>query len=110
MRNVSSAPIMFWEWTHSGLLTDLLMVGLTLKEAFIHANAELSPICRLLALLGAHHILHVSRIMVKRNKISREDIHDYISSYQCSCQYSIYLAPYIQTIPKFGTQSGYFTL
>ena len=28
-------------------------------------NAELNPICQLLALLGAHHILHVSRIRVK---------------------------------------------
>jgi hypothetical protein len=28
-------------------------------------NAELNPICHLLALLGAHHILHVSRIRVK---------------------------------------------
>ena len=28
-------------------------------------NAELNPICHLLALLGAHHFLHVSRIMVK---------------------------------------------
>ena len=28
-------------------------------------NAELNPICLLLALLGAHHILHVSRIRVK---------------------------------------------
>ena len=27
-------------------------------------NAELTPICHLLALLGAHHILHVSRIRV----------------------------------------------
>ena len=27
-------------------------------------NTELNPICRLLALLGAHHILHVSRIRV----------------------------------------------
>ena len=27
-------------------------------------NAELKPICHLLALLGAHHILHVSRIRV----------------------------------------------
>ena len=27
-------------------------------------RAELNPICRLLALLGAHHILHVSRIRV----------------------------------------------
>ena len=28
-------------------------------------NAELNPICHLLALLGPHHILHVSRIRVK---------------------------------------------
>jgi hypothetical protein len=28
-------------------------------------NAELNPICRLLALLGAHRILHVSEIRVK---------------------------------------------
>ena len=28
-------------------------------------NAELNPICHLLALLGAHHILHVNRIRVK---------------------------------------------
>ena len=28
-------------------------------------NAELNPICHLLALLGAHHILHVSRVKVK---------------------------------------------
>jgi len=28
-------------------------------------NVELNPICCLLALLGAHHFLHVSRIRVK---------------------------------------------
>jgi len=28
-------------------------------------NAELNPICYLLALLGAHHFLHVSRIRLK---------------------------------------------
>jgi hypothetical protein len=28
-------------------------------------NAELNPICHLLALTGVHHILHVSRIRVK---------------------------------------------
>jgi len=27
-------------------------------------NAELNPICHLLALLGAHHIFHVSGLMV----------------------------------------------
>ena len=33
-------------------------------EAFNPRNAELNPICHLLALLEAHHILHVSRIRV----------------------------------------------
>ena len=28
-------------------------------------NAELNPICYLLALLGTHHFLHISRIRVK---------------------------------------------
>jgi len=34
-------------------------------EIFNPLNAELNPICPLLALLGAHHILHVRRIRVK---------------------------------------------
>ena len=33
-------------------------------------NAELNPICHLLALLGAHHVLHVCRIRVKRELYS----------------------------------------
>jgi hypothetical protein len=28
-------------------------------------NAELNPICYLLALLGTHHVLHVTRVKVK---------------------------------------------
>jgi hypothetical protein len=28
-------------------------------------NAQLNPICHLLAFLGAHHILHISRLRVK---------------------------------------------
>jgi hypothetical protein len=32
-------------------------------------NAELNPICHLLALLGAHHILHINRIKVKEKVI-----------------------------------------
>jgi hypothetical protein len=30
--------------------------------------AKLNPICHLLALLGAHHILHLSRIRVKERE------------------------------------------
>ena len=36
-----------------------------LVQSFNPLNAELNPICYLLALLGAHHFLHVSRIRVK---------------------------------------------
>ena len=37
----------------------------TLLHGVNPLNAELNPICYLLALLGAHHFLHVSRIRVK---------------------------------------------
>jgi hypothetical protein len=36
-------------------------------------NTELNPICHLLALLGAHHILHVSRIRVKELKERKKE-------------------------------------
>jgi hypothetical protein len=34
------------------------------KRDLTPLNAEINPTCHLLALLGAHHILHVSRIRV----------------------------------------------
>jgi hypothetical protein len=37
-------------------------------------NAKLNPICHLLALLGAHHILHVSRLRVNHNMVNNIDI------------------------------------
>jgi len=37
----------------------------SLTTDFNPLNPELNPICYLLALLGAHHFLHVSRIRVK---------------------------------------------
>jgi hypothetical protein len=33
-------------------------------------NTELNPISHLLALLGAHHVFHVSRIRVKAQRLS----------------------------------------
>jgi len=35
------------------------------KDIYITLNVELIPTCNLLALLGAHHILHIGRIRVK---------------------------------------------
>jgi hypothetical protein len=37
-------------------------------DEFNPLNAELNPICHLLALLGAHHILHISRIRVREKR------------------------------------------
>jgi len=36
-----------------------------MEVAFNPLNAKLNPTCHLLALLGAYHILHISRIRVK---------------------------------------------
>jgi len=45
--------------------TGLFSTAVFLELAQINPlNAELNPICHLLALIGAHHILHVSRIRV----------------------------------------------
>jgi len=44
---------------------DLNSCGETVSLTFNPLNAELNPICYLLALLGAHHFLHVSRLRVK---------------------------------------------
>ena len=41
------------------------MLWPVLLDNFNPLNAELNPICYLLALLGAHHFLHVSSIRVK---------------------------------------------
>ena len=48
-------------------------VQLLSETFFINSlNAELNPICHLLALLGAHHILHVSKIGL-RKKLAKYD-------------------------------------
>jgi len=36
-------------------------------------SAELNPICQLLALLGAHHILHFSRIRIKFTVVRKNE-------------------------------------
>jgi hypothetical protein len=45
--------------------TTTIRIQLQELHAVNPLNAELNPICYLLALLGAHHFLHVSRIRVK---------------------------------------------
>jgi len=54
-------------------------------------NAKLNPICHLLALLGAHHILHVSRIRVNDFKKNVPDLNCKASRMHAEfvCQVSI---------------------
>jgi len=70
----SALKLVFWKWrifcvflcpyvsmctgVHSAVLRTII-VGVN------PLNPELNPMCCLLALLGAHHFLHVSRIRVK---------------------------------------------
>jgi hypothetical protein len=49
---------------------DVLRPSRTIKSRVNPLNAELNPICYLLALL-AHHFLHVSRIRVKQRQHSK---------------------------------------
>jgi hypothetical protein len=46
------------------LMFMLTIVRTSISDGLNHLNAELNPICHLLALLGVHHFLHVSRIRV----------------------------------------------
>jgi len=58
------------------------------KASFNPLNAELNPICHLLAILGAHHILHVSRMRVKQHA----------SKYRSSVAYILQLTTISNTI------------
>jgi hypothetical protein len=62
---------------------------------FNPSSADLNPICHLLALLGAHHILHVGRVRVNYLKIGKTNINvtktkiiEYSSSYDLSSSLS----------------------
>jgi len=54
-----------------------------LTQEFNPLNAELNPICYLLALLGAHHFLHISRIRVKSLTLRLLMSYIYIYIYVC---------------------------
>ena len=51
-------------WRHENVIGSSCPCPTSLSD-FNPLNAELNHICHLLALLGAHHILHVGRIRVK---------------------------------------------
>ena len=65
----------------------MMHVSTNIKSTAINPlNDELNPICCLLALLGAHHFLHVSRTRVKSLtlRLLMSYIHIYIYIYDIS--------------------------
>ena len=68
----------------------------TLVYSINPLNAELNPICHLLALLGAHHIFHVSGLRVKAL---------YLTAY-CVC-ISITDMPHIFRVNLYQTKRRY---
>jgi len=54
-----------WMWHHADWSVSANIAQQSAGSIINTLNAELNPICHLLALLEAHHILHVGRIRVK---------------------------------------------
>jgi len=62
-RNMSKFGEIVWKKKYDFSISALLVL---IYDLLINPlKPELNPICYLLALLGAHHFLHVSRIRVK---------------------------------------------
>ena len=59
---LTECRLLFWNFA---LITRDIKHYIKFQACFNPLNTELSPICYLLALLGAYHFLHVSRISVK---------------------------------------------
>ena len=55
---------MWSDWNKMGVDLETVLQEVVWKQ-INPLNPELNPICYFLALLGAHHFLHVSRIRVK---------------------------------------------
>jgi len=68
------------------------------NSGFKGLNAELNPICRLLALLRAHHILHVSRIRVNNKHLF--DKNNEINNYKTRNNNNLHLP--IANLSKFN--------
>jgi len=63
VRNISHSKKKLLRYDHKG--AEVFMEVPIILVRFNPLKPELNPICYLLALLGAHHFLHVSRIRVK---------------------------------------------
>ena len=68
-------------------------------------NAELNPICHLLALLGAHLILHISRVHVKTYVPVQEQSEKYTLDSELESEEASLEAGKVRLEPHFITQT-----
>ena len=74
---------------HNFASFDFFLGGGGLMKYFKHfnpLNAELNPICHLLGLLGAHHILHISGIRIKNQYWALKHLKRPPSAHKCEYQ------------------------
>ena len=105
--------------TEVSLLTGCVLSSLTIRRFIQYAvaehfcynlgnqlnllNAELNPICHFLALLGAHHILHVSKLGVNVNS-------DFFNKFIIVFYMFRALCAHHQEVKLYYTASGIVTL
>jgi hypothetical protein len=70
-------------------------------------NAELNSICHLLASLGAHHILHVSRIRVKGTYLGKQIMLSYVFPLQLEQRSRNVKTRNLYACGKKGVELGY---
>jgi len=65
MRSTFDSPVLIFHSYARAAFIKLRVSTQTIFTSINPLNAELNPICHLLALLGAHHNFHVSGLRVK---------------------------------------------
>jgi hypothetical protein len=63
--NIKMGLIELLKLATSGTKTPRVLPGCLIVHDINPLNAELNPVCHLLALLGVHHVFHVSGLRVK---------------------------------------------
>ena len=79
--------VMLWRIIWSDVTTTRYLKWYYYDALFNHFKAELNPICHLLALLGAHHFLHVSSIRVNLLLLWRTIWSDALTRHLKCCYY-----------------------
>jgi len=112
-RSISSVQIMVFYEVISFIKVKEIRIKCIWHPKMINPlNAELNPICHLLPLLWAHHILHVSRIRVKWKKKSYSTFIKNVGSVSvtsCSCISNTGFSQWSLVHSSWRAETGFFS-